>query len=462
MPQDTPLESLGEALATSPTGEALPLAPPFHSDGESESEAPEEPRKVISSVNSQRRAELDFRTWREDVSLLEFGERGSALLEQLAHPPGDQQLDIDISIDGCRTLSVHETVAEGIQHSVDRVMRKAGGKRWIEPKDAPQESEDTPSGKRQRGMEVPTLADGSPCDESSVRLRYQKLAMRTVSGQLVMQEEKKSLAMKRTWRDILKHGGSLMLRNNALGGDALSAHQRSSRRLEDGLSVRMGANPTQVCPNDIVITVNAYSTQGSREQEFDILASQPLSALRDAFYFVSDFMFDGPRRLSSACFFIDGIFYVDRRDDSALDYSEGLIPWIKSSRPNMLRSNEAMSMETRLCDLERIPLGERCVYIHQGDIEHNVIFSSVRLLNTSQDCLFVEAYPVLTYMRRFTKQKCLACMVTAAIWIILDAMRCPHNPCFMCAKCFKHFFQDADGEFLPPVDYKIFPYLHDE
>lgn len=462
MSLDTSLESFGEALAASPTGEALLLAPPLGSDGEPESEAPKEPRKAVLSMLSQRKAELEYIPWRVDVSLTEFRERGAALLEQLAHPPSDQQPDMDISIDGCRTLSVHETVAEGIQHSVDRLMRKAGGKRWIEPKIAPQELEETPSGKRQKGMEVPTLADGSPCDESSVRSRHRKRAMKTASGQLVMQEEKKSLAMKKIWRDVNQNGGNFVLRMNALGGDPPAAHRRSSQRLEDGLSVRMGASPTQVPPNEMVVTVHACSMQGSKEQEFDILASQALSALRDAFYFVSDFMFDGPRRLSSACFFIDGIFYVDRRDESALDYSEGLIPWIKSSRPNMLRSNETMSMETRLCDLERIPFGERCIYIHQGDIEHTVMFTSARLLNLDQDCPFVEAYPVLTYMRRFTKQKCLACMVASAIWIILDATRCPHNPCFMCAKCFKHFFQDADGEFLPPVDYKIFPYLHDE
>merc|ERR1712183_1098679 len=97
-----------------------------------------------------------------------------------------------------------------------------------------------------------------------------------------------------------------------------------------------------------------------------------------------------------------------------------------------------------------------------GDIEHNVYFTNARLVNLSTDCPFTEAYPVLTFCRKYIKRKCTACLQNFAVWLVLDSSRCPHSPAFFCATCFRRFFQDADGAYVPPVDYKVFPYLHDE
>ena len=102
--------------------------------------------------------------------------------------------------------------------------------------------------------------------------------------------------------------------------------------------------------------------KGTKEQEFDMLASQPLSSLRDAFWFVEDWMFDGPHRLKSAMFFIDGVCYADRRKPGALDYSTELIEWLKSTQPQLLRATASKSMALRLCDIGRLPFGERCIF----------------------------------------------------------------------------------------------------
>mmetsp|Transcript_45234 Transcript_45234/g.133911 ORF Transcript_45234/g.133911 Transcript_45234/m.133911 type:complete len:176 (+) Transcript_45234:3-530(+) len=174
-------------------------------------------------------------------------------------------------------------------------------------------------------------------------------------------------------------------------------------------------------------------------------------------------MFDGITRMTSACFFIDGIFYSDRRDPAALDYSKEIVDWLKATRePSFLRAAESRSMEMRFADLDRIPFGERCCYVHQGDIEHSLYFTGARLLHPNNDCPFVEAYPVLTFMRRYTKQKCYACRQNFAIWMVLDSSRCPHNPSLWCGTCWRLFFQDEKGDYVEPVDYKVFPYLHDD
>merc|ERR1712187_1006449 len=96
-----------------------------------------------------------------------------------------------------------------------------------------------------------------------------------------------------------------------------------------------------------------------------------------------------------------------------------------------------------------------------GDIEHNVFFTGVRLVGPG-DCPFLEAYPLLIFMRVYFKRRCYGCLARSAIWMVLDSARTPHNPCFLCVGCFRRFYQDEAGEMRPPVDYKVFPYLHDE
>ncbi|CAE8721823.1 unnamed protein product, partial [Polarella glacialis] len=162
----------------------------------------------------------------------------------------------------------------------------------------------------------------------------------------------------------------------------------------------------------------------------------------------------------------NGVFYSDMRHKTSIDYSKELIGWIKATRPkepDFLKSDASKTMDIRLCDLPGgIPFGEKCCFIRQGDVEHFMYFTGARLFDPNTDCPLVEAYPCLTFMRGFSKRRCVACQQNPAIWIVLDSSRCPYNPGFWCQECFRHFFQDKDGEHIPPVDYKIFPYLHDE
>jgi len=240
-------------------------------------------------------------------------------------------------------------------------------------------------------------------------------------------------------------------------------HRWWTRRLASRRFGPRAARQQAMRSAEVVFTVAVCNSQGNKEQEFDVLGSQPLYELRDAFHFASDWMFDGPTRLKSACFFIDGVFYVDRRHPDHLDYSLEIRDWLRATREQgFIRADTSKSMEVRVGDLERIPFGERCVYIHQGDMEHSVYFTGARLLHSHDDCPYPEAYPILTFMRRYNKRLCYACRLHYAMWIVIDSSRCPHNPSYWCQTCFRHFYQDAEGKYLPPVDYKIYPYLHDQ
>ncbi|CAE7488782.1 Snapc3 [Symbiodinium necroappetens] len=212
--------------------------------------------------------------------------------------------------------------------------------------------------------------------------------------------------------------------------------------------------------SEVILTVSVHGKDGNKEQEYDILSTQTLEELRDAFYFAEDWKYDGPTRLDSACFFIDGIFYSDRRWASSLDYSKELIPHVQQTGCQNLRETSSRSMTTRLSDLERIPFGERCAYIHQGNEEHAIYFTGARLPVLSSDCPLKEAYPLLTFMRDFPRKLCQACIQTLAFWAVHNAVRCPRNPTYVCQLCFRHYFQDEDGKLLRPLDYQVFPYLH--
>ncbi|CAK9069359.1 snRNA-activating protein complex subunit 3 (SNAPc subunit 3) (Small nuclear RNA-activating complex polypeptide 3) [Durusdinium trenchii] len=215
-------------------------------------------------------------------------------------------------------------------------------------------------------------------------------------------------------------------------------------------------------PRDAVIyTVAVCDEKGRKNQEFDILADQTLCDLRDAFYFVTDWAYDGPSRVHSGCMYIDGIFYSDMRSEHSVDYAPQLIEYMQRGSSTALRDPRPRSMETRLADLERIPFGEKCIYVRQGDMEHLMYFTGARLFNFSCDCPFREGYPCLLYMPQFYRRHCVACQQTLACWVVHGSTRCPLDPAHFCNLCFRHFFRDKEGGWIKPSDYFVFPYFHD-
>lgn len=237
-------------------------------------------------------------------------------------------------------------------------------------------------------------------------------------------------------------------------------HSTGSTGFQSDSRNSIPAGLARVSPEDVIITVMLCDEKGFKEQEYDVLASQTLHDLKDALYFVGDWMYDGPRT-RSACMFIDGAFYSDMRQPSAVDYARELVEWIQKVGRPKLKDEPFRTMAERFCDLEKIPFGEKSCYIRQGDIEHLMYFTGARAFNRTRDCPVREAYPCLVWMRRYQKRCCVVCKKLLASWVVLDSSRCPFNPAYFCRVCFKHFSQDEHGEYIPPLDYKVFPYLHE-
>ncbi|CAG8445473.1 4560_t:CDS:2, partial [Acaulospora colombiana] len=89
--------------------------------------------------------------------------------------------------------------------------------------------------------------------------------------------------------------------------------------------------------HEVILSVAFYNQNkpATRMQEFLVLGSQPLTALRDAFYCLRDFYKVTPweqptqnaitnltdKKTSSSYFFVENVFYNDLRDPRAIDYS---------------------------------------------------------------------------------------------------------------------------------------------
>ncbi|XP_029913582.1 snRNA-activating protein complex subunit 3 [Myripristis murdjan] len=186
--------------------------------------------------------------------------------------------------------------------------------------------------------------------------------------------------------------------------------------------------------------------------------SHSLADLRDAICCVSDLQVCGefsstpdmaPDFISkdhykSAFFFFEGVFYNDMRFPECQDISMTTIEWAKSR--NFPSYRQGKMEDVLLADLE-VKVGFPYLYCHQGDCEHLVIITDVRLSHKN-DCLDRKLYPLLTHKHRVITRKCSVCHVYIGRWLTTNDQFAPSNPCLFCDKCFRMLHYDVQGNKL--------------
>ncbi|XP_054842756.1 snRNA-activating protein complex subunit 3 [Eublepharis macularius] len=205
-----------------------------------------------------------------------------------------------------------------------------------------------------------------------------------------------------------------------------------------------------------------------------VLGSQNLTEVRDSISCVSDLQIGGefsshpdqaPEHISkdlykSAFFYFEGIFYNDVRYQECRDLSRTIIEWAES-RDRGYANLQAAKMEDYTFNNLNIKVGFPYLYCHQGDCEHIVIITDIRLIHRD-DCLDRSLYPLLTKKHWIWTKKCFVCKMYTARWVTNDDSLAPQDPSFFCDVCFQMLHYDADGnklgEFLayPYVDPGIF------
>uniref|UniRef100_A0A3Q2SY33 snRNA-activating protein complex subunit 3 n=1 Tax=Fundulus heteroclitus TaxID=8078 RepID=A0A3Q2SY33_FUNHE len=210
---------------------------------------------------------------------------------------------------------------------------------------------------------------------------------------------------------------------------------------------------------EVIVTVNIYfptnlgKFNGVRPRMTLLLTgSHTLADLRDAICCVSDLQVCG--EFSSTPDMVpDFISKFLPSFMSLLLGSSTTIEWAKSH--NYPSFSQAKMEDTRFVDLT-VKLGFPYLYCHQGDCEHPVIITDVRLVHKS-DCLDKRLYPLLTHKNRSLSQKCAVCHVFIGRWYTTQDQFAPSDPCLFCDKCFRMLHYDKDGKKLG--EFLAYPYV---
>ncbi|XP_046373697.2 snRNA-activating protein complex subunit 3-like [Haliotis rufescens] len=223
---------------------------------------------------------------------------------------------------------------------------------------------------------------------------------------------------------------------------------------------------TKVREPNVVLTVQVhkpYRNQPSSRlvmsETYLVLGSHRLSELRDVIRCSNDYAVSGDHSAhpdvtqftyakdiyKSGFFFIEGTFYNDLRYPDNRDYSQIITEWVsQENRWDRIGPFEKAKMEdTTFLDLDLV-VGKPYFYQHQGDCEHLLIFTDIRMLHP-MDPQDLRSYPYLCREMNHKRKICKSCMINTAGWIIYDCPLLPSNPAFMCHRCFKALLYDEDG-----------------
>uniref|UniRef100_A0A452RAK5 snRNA-activating protein complex subunit 3 n=1 Tax=Ursus americanus TaxID=9643 RepID=A0A452RAK5_URSAM len=200
-----------------------------------------------------------------------------------------------------------------------------------------------------------------------------------------------------------------------------------------------------------------------------VLGSQKLTELRDSICCVSDLQIGGefsntpdqaPEHISkdlykSAFFYFEGTFYNDRRYPECRDLSRTIIEWSESHDRGYGKFQTAKMEEFTFNDL-CIKLGFPYLYCHQGDCEHVVVITDIRLAHCD-DCLDRTLYPLLIKKHWLWTRKCFVCKMYTARWVTNNDSFAPEDPCFFCDVCFRMLHYDSEGNKLG--EFLAYPYV---
>jgi hypothetical protein len=262
---------------------------------------------------------------------------------------------------------------------------------------------------------------------------------------------------------------------------------------------------------DVVFRVALFHPRCPQpEQEFEALGTDTLEALRDCIYCLSDRMPLAESRAASM-FCIEGVCFDDRRPGrELLDYrahrrdsavaagpvsgpeaasgpdakvrllqllmedaeegscpaapidkylSDSVIRWARSGKGGSGGPLVARGMaETRFADLS-VRLGAHYLFCHQGDCEHILVFTDIRLATASVDPPTAAYFPRPVFRAHVKRRICMACRARHAVWQVYGDKWAEASPAYYCDGCHRSIHCNADG--TPRyTDYQVFPFYH--
>ncbi|MBN3303795.1 SNPC3 protein, partial [Amia calva] len=229
-------------------------------------------------------------------------------------------------------------------------------------------------------------------------------------------------------------------------------------------------------PGEIILSMNIlyplifrkFKTH-RRFQSIQVLGWQKLSALKDAICCVSDLQVSGEfsntpdlahehvnkDHFKSSYFYFEGVLYDDMRFPECTELSQTVVEWARDHDSGHGELRTARMEDTKFNDL-KIKIGFPYLYCHQGDCEHVLVFTDIRLAHRD-DCLDKTLYPLLTKKHWLQTRKCSVCNMYIPRWVTSNDPFAPEDPCLFCETCFRMLHYDNHGHKLG--DFLAYPYV---
>lgn len=207
---------------------------------------------------------------------------------------------------------------------------------------------------------------------------------------------------------------------------------------------------------DIMFSVCIFHpAKAGKSQEFLCRGSQLLTELRDVIFCLSSLQ-EQPIGEESAFFFIDGVFYVDRRHPASKDYSETIRKFFPEKNLSV-----ADMAETRFIDLH-LSVGSQYCYLHSGDVEHLMVFTEVRssLIGLGDPDPQHAFYPWKVFESRPKRRLCGVCRLLSATRVTWEDQLADESPMFFCEDCFKALHYNKNLQ-LTYDSFRVFSYFHE-
>ncbi|XP_071846004.1 snRNA-activating protein complex subunit 3-like isoform X1 [Apostichopus japonicus] len=211
-----------------------------------------------------------------------------------------------------------------------------------------------------------------------------------------------------------------------------------------------------------------------KEREILVLSDQRLTELKDKITCASDVAWvssdisENPdielkERAGDAYpsnfFYIENTFYPDLRNPLATDISKPIQEWWKKKNNQLQGTSSDLRVKTMaevtFNDLQ-IRLGYPYLYCHQGNCEHLVVFSDIRLMH-GDDCQDPAKYPMLINKPFKKRLLCMICKAFCSKWMTRNDSFTPLDRTFQCDTCFRMLHYDQDGKKLGT--FEAYPYI---
>lgn len=298
-----------------------------------------------------------------------------------------------------------------------------------------------------------------------------------------------------TARFLAHHGGLAHASQPVPPGDAIRKtlpEHLGSARVQNVASASLRSRalpplppPVNVSPEIVYRVVVYHPSLPRRDQEFLVLGSQTLDALRDRIYCVSDLAEAGQGH-AAAYLYIEGVIYDDRRPGrdvmprptpgesvvAANPARRFLSEEIASWSHNALRCGRSTgwgdlrpgSMAETRFDTLRPRLGAHYLFCHCGSCQHIVVFADVRFLSAlpGHDVLDASCYPRHLAQAAVRRRHCGACGRNPARLAVYGDALTADNPTYLCETCNSLLRYNAEGVLnAASAGVTVLPYFHD-